>query len=173
MISLSSRSYAHARLSSFSRLPSSTGRLLTVLSVESSHSQGKDDLLSRERRFSFSVPTFVKKRSVSLPLSLPVPSYMLHDGERIIPEEFRPQRFANGKLGSLVHAHGSLLFFASFVRPSLGADLPKYVGIEVIDWTLIDANANQHCMESVLLEYPDSHVGKSRPESLAVLTGPN
>ncbi|KAH8109480.1 hypothetical protein DFH11DRAFT_1627638 [Phellopilus nigrolimitatus] len=102
------------------------------------------------------VPAFSHEVSIRLPNILRTPVYTNR------AEPVPAHRFGNGKLGSLIHAHGSLLFFASYVRPAEtpneegpnGASAARYAGIEVIDWSRPHSP-----LKSVLLEYPDPQVG--------------
>lgn len=97
---------------------------------------------------------FIQESLIKLPSRLSTPVYAVRPGEPAPPEEFGPHRFANGRLGELLQVHGSLLFFASFIPPSLGSDSPKYAGVEVLDWTA----GRRDDFKSVLLEYPDAQV---------------
>ncbi|THH01731.1 hypothetical protein EW145_g6861 [Phellinidium pouzarii] len=117
---------------------------------------------AQENTLNSPVSVFSDECSILLPTILPTPMYLLQAGEPVPPEKYGPQRFACGKLGNLIHVHGHLLFFASFIPPTPNAEgmddgsilSARYVGIEAIDWTV-----SGH-VKSALLEFPDPQFGE-------------
>lgn len=105
--------------------------------------------------FASPVPFFNKVGSFILPSTLPQPRYPspVKEGDPEPPTSgpYGPQRFANGKLGKLLHVSESYLFFSSLVPRE--DDVLLYCGIEVLDWRSSDPGS-----QSVLLEYPDPQV---------------
>lgn len=105
-----------------------------------------------------------------LPHSLPLPTFGVFDEELRLSEQTEPGRFEDGKLGRLVHVHGTLIFFASLVPPLPGADRAGHVGIEVLHRTQITSDTGNDRARSVLLAYPNSDVGYSWTYPAADLT---
>ncbi|KAI5119233.1 hypothetical protein M0805_002158 [Coniferiporia weirii] len=140
-------------------------RVCTVLSAryDPLRSPGIISFGAQGSPFNSPVPAFSDEGSLALPDVLPTPVYSRRPNEPALPEEYGPHRFANGKLGSLLHMHNNLLFFASFIPPAPIAEeadaesgtLARYAGIEVMDWTSGSAAA-----KSALLEYPDPQLGE-------------
>lgn len=99
------------------------------------------------------VPFFHCEDLLELPNELPTPVYM--DSPEMVGV-WGPQRFARGRLGELLYAHGPFLFFASYV-PSEGNDETEvslqYAGIEVLD--------RRDTSKTTLFEYPDPQVSPS------------